>query len=176
MQDSRCRSRARGARTSHRLDSQQVAPEAHRSRPTYHTRFTRVARARFAAGRHHRRKLPVSAPNAEGVCDLDDLALSLSALGIQTVPRAELARQSHARVTGQRQSHRTTPESRQSHATTPESRQSHATTPESRDNARVTLKQCRTAMSRAMLASRGASKAGTLSRAELSQATSCLRG
>ena len=138
-------------------------------------------------------------------CDLDDLALSFSALGIQTVPRAELARQSYARVTGQRQSHKTTPESRQSHATTPESRQSHATTPESRDNARVTgqrqsharvtrqrqshattpesrdnarvtLKQCRTAMSRAMLASRGASKAGTLSRAELSQATSCLRG
>ena len=78
------------------------------------------------------REQSLSVPNAEEVCDLDDLALSLSALGIQTVPRAELARQS----------------------------------------ARVTLKQCRTAMSRAMLskdelsnveqrrASRGASKAG----------------
>ena len=49
------------------------------------------------AGQHHRREAPVSAPNAEGVCYLDDLVLSLSALGMHFFTLAVPERAKHMR-------------------------------------------------------------------------------
>ena len=104
------RSRTRSALTSHRLDSQRVAPEAHRSsqKPLraaphtipYHTipdSRESPERALLMAGQHHRREAPVSAPNAEGVCYLDDLVLSLSALGMHFFTLAVPERAKHMR-------------------------------------------------------------------------------
>ena len=88
-----------------RSGSRQKLTEAHRSpceppHIPYHTipdSRESPERALLMAGQHHRREAPVSAPNAEGVCYLDDLVLSLSALGMHFFTLAVPERAKHMR-------------------------------------------------------------------------------